>query len=148
MGYIEDNLLSGEKLLYRTELHKIIYLWPVAFFVAGILLFMSGGEAMPAGLFLVVVALPLAAGKYLQFRTSEFGLTDRRVIIKTGLIQRNTRETQLAKIEAVDVKQGVLGRLLNYGTIIISATGGTKGTYKRIREPLVFKKHVQEAAVE
>lgn len=76
--------------------------------------------------------------------TDEFVITNKRVIIKTGLISRRTLEMNLSKIESVNVDQGILGRILGYGTIRIIGTGGTKEAFHKILQPLEFRKKFQE----
>jgi uncharacterized membrane protein YdbT with pleckstrin-like domain len=80
----------------------------------------------------------------LRFRLDEIVITDRRVIIKMGIIARQTRELFFSKIESVDLRQGILARILNYGTIIIRGTGGTTQPCKFIRDPLQFRATVQQ----
>ena len=75
---------------------------------------------------------------------SEFVITNRRIIIKTGFIARKTFEMNLSKIETVNVDQSVLGRILNYGSITIIGSGGTKETFHKISRPLKFRKAFQE----
>ena len=60
------------------------------------------------------------------------------------LIARSTFEMNLSKIESVTVDQTVIGRMLNYGSITIIGTGGTKETFHNISQPLSFRKAFQE----
>jgi uncharacterized membrane protein YdbT with pleckstrin-like domain len=53
-------------------------------------------------------------------------------------------ETQLNKISNISVSQGILGRILGYGSVLIASTGGVKETYPRIENPIEFKKKIQE----
>lgn len=86
MGYVDDNLLSGEQVIYRTRLHWIVFL-------------------SLRGLFTLFLA-PL-----IQRKTTELAVTSRRVVIKTGFIQRHTLELNLVKVESVSVEQGLFGRM-------------------------------------
>ena len=74
--------------------------------------------------------------------TTERVLTDLRYIQKTGWIKRNTEEISISKIEEVDLKQSVLGRLLGYGTINISGTGSGQIKLQSIDDPLKFQKNL------
>lgn len=76
--------------------------------------------------------------------TDEFAVTNRRVIVKTGLISRKTLEMNLSKIESVNVDQSIFGRLLGYGTITIIGTGGIRESFPNISEPILFRKKFQE----
>ncbi|PIU51164.1 hypothetical protein COS91_05900 [Candidatus Desantisbacteria bacterium CG07_land_8_20_14_0_80_39_15] len=81
---------------------------------------------------------------FISFKTSEFGITNKRVLFKIGFIRRNSLEILLTKIEGIQVNQGILGRILNYGTIIVRGTGGTGSPFRKIEAPLEFRKKVQE----
>jgi len=126
MGYVESNLMKGETVLYRGRLHWIIFFWPVLLF------------------FLIV---PLI-GALIRNATSEFAVTSRRVIVKVGLITRTTLELNLSKVESIGVDQSLLGRMLNYGTIVVVGTGGTREPFADIADPMGFRRAVNEAAAE
>jgi uncharacterized membrane protein YdbT with pleckstrin-like domain len=76
--------------------------------------------------------------------TSEFAVTNRRLIVKVGLIQRRSLDLNLAKVETINVDQDIFGRLLDFGSITIIGTGGTREPFKNIADPMTFRLHVQE----
>ena len=86
----------------------------------------------------------LIIGALIAKLTSEFVITNKRVIIKVGLISRRTIEMNHNKIESVGVDQGILGRILGYGTIKVVGSGGTKEIFPSISKPLEFRKKFQE----
>jgi len=143
MGYIDKNLMQGEKIIYRTKLHWILFLGPVILFVIGIIL-MFNHDSAPAGAILLFVAIIWVIAGLISRATSEFGIRDKRVLIKVGWIRRDSLETLLTKVEGIQVKQGILGRILNCGTIVISGTGGTHSPFKKITDPITFRKIAQE----
>jgi uncharacterized membrane protein YdbT with pleckstrin-like domain len=53
-------------------------------------------------------------------------------------------ELQLSKVEGIVVEQGIIGRLFDYGSIIVGGTGGTKEPFALIRAPIMFRKQVQQ----
>ena len=118
-NYVNYNLISGETIEYETTHHWIIFFSLKSIFT----LFIS----------------PL-----IDMWTGEFAITNKRVIIKTGLISRRTIEVNLSKIESVKVSQSILGRIFSYGTIEIVGTGGTKEMFTEIKDPLTFRKKFQE----
>ena len=146
--------MDGEHVAWRTRRHWVIYQWPILFLLLGALLFLSQrmwfpeGTAADAGLIAagvsLAVALIMAIPPWIERRTSEFAVTNKRVIVKIGWVQRRSLETLLSKIEAIEVIQGIWARMLNYGTIIIIGTGGTKELFDRIAAPLEFRRKVQE----
>ena len=85
---------------------------------------------------------------YLAKATAEFCVTDKRVVIKVGFIQRRTVETMLGKVESIGVDQGLVGRVFNFGTILVVGTGGTQDSFRNISNPLEFRRQVQAEASE
>lgn len=157
MSYIENNLLDDERLIYRAYLHWIIFAKPIFWFVLTIVLYLTiplymqeTGKELPVHLGNVVVLVSaivtfLSALKaYLRYISSEFGITNRRIIVKLGFIRRNTYENFLQKIESIQVHQSILGRLFGYGTVVLRGTGGSTEMYGLISVPLVFRKQAQE----
>jgi uncharacterized membrane protein YdbT with pleckstrin-like domain len=138
-SYVDDNLMPGEQVVLQTRIHGIVFLPPAVMILLGIGLFM-----IPiAGLLVLLVGMAMLVGAWIRHWTSEFAVTDRRVIIKVGLISRQTIEINMSKVESVEVRQGILARLLNYGTIVVIGTGGTKEPFDMIDDPLAFRRAVQ-----
>jgi uncharacterized membrane protein YdbT with pleckstrin-like domain len=142
MSYIKKNLLEGEQVVYQARLHWIIFALPVALVLVGValaLIFWSWIVLAIALCLAVILAFP----RFVRYISSEFAVTNKRVVMKIGLIYRDTLELVLTKLETIGVDQTVPGRLFNYGTIIITGTGGTKEPFRDIAKPLEFRKHVQ-----
>lgn len=125
MSYVDTNLMKGEQVVHRAQLHWAIY-------IAGALLSF------------MLIGLPLLLAAFIRQRTTEMAVTNKRVIIKTGLISRRTVELNLSKVENVAVDQGILGRMLDYGTITVVGTGGTREVFAHVLSPLQFRRAVQE----
>ena len=124
MGYVESNLGPGEQVVHRGQLH-----W--AIFLPGIVL-------LP----ILIGVFPLIAA-FIARMSTEMAVTNKRVIIKAGLFSRRTIEMNLNKVENISVDQGILGRILNYGTITVVGTGGTREPFKWVAAPLDFRRAVQ-----
>ena len=75
--------------------------------------------------------------------SSEFAVTNKRVVIKIGFLSRRTIELNMSKVESVQVDQDIIARLLNYGTITVIGTGGTREPFAQIDDPLSFRHAVQ-----
>lgn len=145
MSYIEKNLMNGESILYRARLHWIVFLAPVAWFIIAIIFFGRDTDAAAtAGVLFILIAIAKTIDSFINFSTSEFGVTNQRVIAKTGFIRRNSIEVFLSKVEAIQVNQGVLGRILGYGSITVSGTGGTRDPFHNISNPLELRRKIQE----
>ena len=144
MGYIDENLMQDEKILYRAKLHWALFLGPIIWLILAIIFLASGPESALVGVILLFVAMIHGLSSLIDFTTSEFGLTDKRVVCKTGFIRRRSMEVLLSKVEGIQVNQSILGRILGYGSIIVTGTGGIQNPFKRIIAPLEFRNKVQE----
>jgi len=144
MGYIESNLMADERVLHQAKLHWVVFLWPAIWFIVAIIFFSGQGKDDTAGAWCLLISFITGAAEIINYTTSEFGLTNKRVIAKVGFIRRNSIEVLLTKVEGINVSQGIMGRILGFGSITISGTGGTKDPFHKIRAPLEFRKKVQE----
>ena len=159
MSYLERCLIEGEEVKYRARLHWSTILRPIlasavldllgvacligwavwrggtapsgsaALLVAGVLLLLAGGAVLAVGV--------------VRRASTEIVVTTRRVLIKTGILERRTVELLLSKIESVDVTENVTGRLLGFGRVVVRGTGGTPESFDRIADPLEFRRQVQ-----
>jgi uncharacterized membrane protein YdbT with pleckstrin-like domain len=131
-SYVDQNLMSGETVLYRAH----VSLWALSPLIAlGLLLLPAVGLGL----------IPLVWA-YVIYSTTEFAVTDKRLIAKKGLISRSTIEMFLDKVESLNVEQGVLGRILDFGTVTIRGTGSTTEPIEKISAPLALRKRFMEAA--
>ena len=151
MGYAERVLQPGETIAYRAQLHWIIYFVGLVLIVAAICLAVAAVvlkmESLRVGLLLAAL-IALFLGLFQMIRAwivavnTEIIVTTRRVIYKTGFISRNTVEMNLDKVESVLVQQGILGRMLDFGTVIIRGVGAGLEPVDNIAAPLELHRHV------
>lgn len=140
MSYVEKNLMPGELIVHWGKLHWAVFLPPAFVAVVSIAICSRGEEAVLfGGLLFLFLFLPLLGDAISKKLTSEFAVTNRRVMMKSGFVSRKTLEMLLTKIEAVSVDQSVLGRVLDFGTIVVGGTGGSKALLPRICQPELFR---------
>ena len=142
MSYIDTNLLAGEQVVYRARLHPIVFAPGTAVVLLGILIALLYAQSI--GLVVGVIGVVMGAIALVRYNTSEFAVTNRRVIIKVGALGRRSLELELNRVEGIDVDQSAFGRLFDYGTIGVRGIGGTEESFPAIAAPLEFRKHVQE----
>ena len=153
MGYVEDNLMPGEDVTYRAHLHWAIYVRAALIGLLGLALVIAGFWRPDfhvlgyLGAAVLVVAAIVWLVQWVKARTSEFAVTNKRVIIKVGLIRRDTLELLLSKVESIGVDQTITGRIVGCGSIVVVGTGGTREVFNNIAHPLEFRKHVQARAM-
>jgi hypothetical protein len=140
-----DWLDSYPRLLEETQLHWAIFIGPLVLFIVAVCLFSVGGNApIIAVLLLLFGAIPTAIDAAVTRATSEFVVTNKRVLIKTGWIRRHSLETLLSKVEGIRVEQDILGRMFDYGTIVVTGTGGSKEQFHKISDPMLFRRRIQD----
>lgn len=142
MSYIDTTLLTNEQVIYRCRAHWILFMKPLWMLAASLLLFVWGASFL-AKLVLLMTAV-LWVDKIMIYITSEFGVTTQRVIVKYGFIRRRSFENALNRVESIQVEQSVLGRLLNYGSVVVRGIGGSSEVFYHIPNPLLLRQKVQE----
>jgi uncharacterized membrane protein YdbT with pleckstrin-like domain len=149
MSYIDRHLLEGERIVFRTRLHWLQFTGPVLFAVlvlgpAAWLLARTSSSALAA--VPVAVALAVLAAAYVRQQSSDFAVTNKRVMMKVGVLRTRSIELLLGKIEAIAVDQSLAGRLFGYGDIVVTGSGGTREPFTGIRAPLEFRRAVQSVS--
>ena len=140
MGYVENSLGPGERVAARGTLHWWIFIHGSVVTTIGVGLVLSGhGELALIGGVVMVVGLASVLGAYINHISTELAVTNRRVIAKFGFIRRRTIELNHGKVEGFHVDQGVLGRMLNFGTVTVTGTGGMQTPIPLISDPLRFR---------
>lgn len=153
MGYVERHLLAGERVVYKTRLHWVLFVKPALVVLIGVALMVLLRQVQDPrwlwifGAAVALIGLVWAFVHYVEVMTSEFAVTTSRLILKVGLISRYTTELLLAKVESIGVQQGLIGRLLNYGDLTVTGTGGAREVFRRVRDPIGFRNHVQQASL-
>ena len=126
MSYINKHLMNGETVVYQTKLNWSEYLKGITIIIIGIIIIESSNTAGTFGGFLVLVGLFLLGKSFLKMKSSEFAVTDKRVLIKVGILRTQSLETMLNKVEGIHVEQGLVDKMFGCGNIDIKGTGGTK----------------------
>jgi uncharacterized membrane protein YdbT with pleckstrin-like domain len=153
VGYVERHLLPNEHVVYKTRLHWVLYVKPALVIAVGAVLAVLLRKVQdPPWLWMIgaavaVVGLVWGLVHYVELMTSEFAVTNTRLILKIGLISRYTTELLLSKVETIGVQQGLMARLLGYGDLIVTGTGGAREVFHRVRDPIGFRNHVQQASL-
>jgi uncharacterized membrane protein YdbT with pleckstrin-like domain len=154
MSYVKTILQPGEVVLGETKLHWFIYLRAIFFLLLALVALIFSNTVDPnITLYIEILAAVLAVIglwflllAWLKRTSTELAVTDRRVIHKTGLISRRSIEINREKVESVDVYQSLLGRVFNYGTILVRGVGNSWEPYQHIAHPLEFRSAITAGA--
>ena len=130
MSYVQSVLQPGEEVRYQASIHWITYIHGALWLIAACIVWIIAPETWRGGfivrsieIILVAVGLFFLVRAWFEWWITEIAATNRRVIYKTGFIWRDTTEMHMDKIESVEVKQSVLGRILDYGDVDIRGVG-------------------------
>ncbi|HLB41293.1 MAG TPA: PH domain-containing protein [Gammaproteobacteria bacterium] len=146
MTYIDKNLLTDERIIFRTKKHRIIFFLPIVWTIFSL----YSSAYMQANPILIKVQwapwlLALLFWGYvgLEYLTSEFAVTNKRIMMREGFFYRHMNETRLTTVSQVNIDQSLLGRVLNYGTVSINAFGAYD-SFSTVAHPVTFQKYVNE----
>jgi len=151
MGYIRNHLMSGEEVVREARLSLVVYLPAALLFALSVVQFVEiyrGGpetrDAMAVPLTFLALAFVASVPALIRRTSTEFAVTNRRVVVKVGFLRRHSTEILLRQVEGITVDQGILGRIFGYGTIVVEGTGSDRTPYKGIAAPMAFRLAVQE----
>lgn len=131
MSYLEESLAPGERLIARFDLHWTRK-WRLWVFI--LLVIPTFGIALVAVIY-----------EYLRLRNIELGVTDHRVVHKTGIVGRETEELRLASIETIDLHQTAWGRILGFGNVVLTGRGESNMVLEGVADPLRVKRAIESA---
>lgn len=134
-SYVDSVLTSNEHVVYRTKMSWIVLFWPA--FILVITCWT---------LFALIITVPWLVYEIIVRNGNEYAVTNKRVILKSGIIARKTFEMRLDRVEAITVDQGVTGRLLDFGTVVVSGTGTSSEPFRFLDNPMRFKHEIEEAS--
>jgi len=151
MTYVDNNLLPGERVVYRAQLHWSFYLTPMSWLLMSFVLGLWGltpnqdlmrGFACSLAPILFLGGVAGLGALALAASSTEFAVTDRRIIAKAGVLRRRSIEILLSKVESVGFSQPLLGMIFNYGTVVVAGSGGTREPFRNIANPQELRRQV------
>ncbi|KFC69303.1 hypothetical protein FG93_03349 [Bosea sp. LC85] len=148
MSYVQRVLQPNEQVRHISSIHWIVY-WPgvAVALLAVVAYWLSYSQFLPGlwrytGHALALVAAVLLIQQWFHSWVTEIAVTNRRVIYKKGLIQRETTEMNMDKVESVQIDQSILGRMLDYGNVTILGTGEGFKTLRTIANPIELRNSI------
>lgn len=139
-------MMEGETLICEARFHYVMFWLPALLVLLAVAFpFVPTGEGtLNTRLLFSGILLVLALLWYIVINNGKrFLLTNKRIILKTGIIMRNSKELMLRKCESINVRQSIMGRILGYGDVIVS-TGEEKDVFKYVRNPMTFSTKINE----
>ena len=142
MGFIDKNLQGDERIIYRAYRHWVLFVLPVSLFIAGGLVLYQlelGFVSWAAAVVFLFPAIKLCQA-LVKYIGSEFTITSKRVLMKTGIFRRSVYEIPHSKVAGVGFTQNIIGSMLNFGSLVIASTGETRESFQTVAAPAQFTK--------
>ncbi|EFO80881.1 membrane-flanked domain protein [Oscillochloris trichoides DG-6] len=168
MAYIDQLLGRGEQILYIARQHLFVLIANILAELSLIALLVAAGVtsnwafkdrlepiigSLTASSLILLICISISiivmiSGfiDYLRWNTEQYIITDRRVIQVHGIINKRVIDSSLEKINDVELRQSLIGRMMNFGTVeILTASDDGVNVMDRIEDPLEFKKAMLDA---
>lgn len=145
MSYLKQSLAPGETIVAVFKLHWSMWVrfWVVIALGIVAVVALLVAQVAWAALAAAIIAILIAGYQWLWLRAIEQGVTNRRVVHKTGIVSRTTTELRLASIETVDLRQPFWGRIFGFGNVEITGRGETAMVLDRIARPIEVKREIE-----
>lgn len=130
MRYIDESLAPGETVIQRGT-------WPTIFWV--------GAWAALLLLGIILVGVFIFAAMAIKMMTTDFAVTNRRVILKQGWLNRRTQELAVESVEGVSLDQSLIARIFGYGRVIVTGTGEATIVFPPMAHPVAFRRSIESA---
>ncbi len=130
MRYVDESLAEGETIIQRGQYPGIFWFgaW-AALILLGIIL---------VGIFIFVRSV-------IVMKTTDFAVTNRRVILKTGWLNRRTQELAVESVEGVSLEQSFIARIFGYGRVVVTGTGDAVIAFPPMAHPVAFRRSIEAA---
>ncbi len=130
MGYPTKLLADDESIVYELKPHWRALVVPVFVLLATLALGIfaiakwdSSGLRWTVLVVMLLVLVVWVVRPFLYWLTTQYVITDHRIIVRTGLISRSGRDMPLSRVNDVSFKKSVIERALNCGTLMIESAG-------------------------
>ena len=130
MGYPKKLLADGETIEFELKPHWRALFVPIVVlviivFLGSWLYFLTTNSILRYAILAagIIIIIWFAAMPFLRWLTTQFVFTNRRVIVRRGLLTKQGRDMPLAKVNNVSFSVPFMGRILNYGRLVIQSAG-------------------------
>lgn len=139
---MNDN--ADDNVVYVAGLHWILFFWPAMLALLGMFLGIQFASLKEVSIFMVLFAMAWGVITWMTFHFSSVTINKKHVVLRTGVLVRQTIDMTMSKIETIDIRQSILGSLFQYGTLVITGTGGTRHTISYLDKPLTCRRYIEQ----
>ena len=131
-------------VIYLARLHWIIFGWPTLFICLALFIFFHFNIPKEVGFLLMFFGVAWLFITWVTFYFSSLTIKNKQLILRTGILIRETMDIPLARIESIDIRQSILGSILRYGSLVIVGTGGTRNAINYLDKPLTCRRYIEQ----
>jgi uncharacterized membrane protein YdbT with pleckstrin-like domain len=136
--------MTDANVVYVARLHWLLFFWPVVLLCAGLILGIEIVQLKEVALLFVIFALIWGAMTWVNYHFSSLTIKKTQIILRTGMLVRQTVDFPLAKIESIDIRQSVFGSIFHYGALTVIGTGGTRYFINFLDNPLTCRRYIEQ----
>ncbi|MDX2345639.1 MAG: PH domain-containing protein [Legionella sp.] len=136
--------MDNQHVVYQARLHWVLFVWPILFFVFSAWFGINFPSLHEASVLFMLIGLIWSVLMWLTYQFSSLTIKEKQVVLRSGILVRQTIDVPLSKIESIDIKQSIIGSLLKYGSLVITGTGGTRQSIGYVARPLTCRRHIEQ----
>ncbi len=137
--------MTESTIVYQARLHRILFFWPTLFLFIALFIGIFFDRFLFPSSMVVLLALIWGGMVWLTYHFSALTIKKKQVILTTGILVRQTIDIPMNKIESIDIRQSVLGSILQYGSLVITGTGGTRQYINYLDKPLTCRRYIEQS---
>ncbi len=138
-------LQNDEHVIAQSVIHDAIFWKSVVVIVLGMLVLPTFATTL--GVFLMFVGVIMLVIAYMTRRFLIVIATDKRIIIRSGILYADMIEMRYTQVESVEIGITPIGQIFGYGSVILTGTGNRRIIVPFIANALDFKAKVNEILV-
>lgn len=130
-------------VVYQARLHWILFFGPVILVVLAWIMNFYMRAPHELGWAVGAMAVIWEFVVWLTYHFSFLNIKKNRIVMCSGILVRQTVDIPMNKIESIDIRQSILGSILQYGSLVITGTGGTRQSINFINKPLTCRRYIE-----
>jgi uncharacterized membrane protein YdbT with pleckstrin-like domain len=136
--------MTDQNVVYVARLHWLLFFWPTVLGCMALFLGIQFVQLKEVALLFLVFSLVWGGINWVVFHFSSLTIEKKRVIFRTGILVRKTTDIPYTKIESIDIRQSIIGSIMQYGALMITGTGGTKHFINFVAKPLTCRRYIEQ----
>lgn len=138
------SLNNENNIVYQAHLHLIVFLWPALLLCITAYVAFAYPQLHVLSYIIGLCSLLWLAATALTYLSSYLIIKNKQVILCTGILMRQTVDIPLSKIECIDIRQSIIGSFLDYGSLVVTGTGGSRQVIDYLNKPLTCRRYIEQ----